>query len=102
MTGDSRVYRRAGCIDAVWLVDRFVLFDDRDAVVHELNPAASRVWDLLDGAATVADVARTLSRATGVDAIGDIREFVDWLAGRGMITDVRDAGSGAPESTGSA
>ena len=48
-------------IDTVFLEPEVVLFDGRDASVVRLNPSASAVWLLLDGATPPAAIATELA-----------------------------------------
>ena len=53
-------------IDAAFLQNQAVLFDERTGQVHELNPSASAVWLLLDGELSVDDVAAVLQELVDV------------------------------------
>jgi Coenzyme PQQ synthesis protein D (PqqD) len=56
--------------------------------IFTLNPVASTVWDLIDGATSVEGLAAALSRHYEVDqatAAADVAEFVDLLAARGLV-----------------
>jgi len=58
---------RSAAIESAWVVDRYVLFDERDGVVHELNPSASAVWELIDGARPLSAIAAEVSALVGAD-----------------------------------
>ena len=86
-------------IDAVFLEPEVVLFDGRDASVVRLNPSASAVWLLLDGAASPAVIAAELAGIVGLpaDALADdvdaaVAEFAaqGLLAGTSRLTDEED------------
>ena len=55
-------------IDTVFLEPEVVLFDGRDASVVRLNPSASAVWLLLDGATSPAVIAAELAEIVGLPA----------------------------------
>ena len=74
-------------IEAAWVVDRYLLFDERDGVVHELSPSASAVWHLVDGATTGAAIAEELSRQVGRDISADVHVAVTDFARLGLLSD---------------
>ncbi len=52
-----------------------------------LNPTGRRILDLLDGR-TVGQVVDDLEEEYGVEDIeGDVREFLEGVAGKGLLTD---------------
>jgi hypothetical protein len=56
--------------------------------IFTLNPVASTVWDLIDGATSVEGLAAAVSRQYEVDqdmAAADVAEFVALLAARGLL-----------------
>jgi hypothetical protein len=58
-------------------------------VFRGLNPVGSRVWELIDGARTLDEIATMISREFDVTpevAAGDVRAFVEALLGKGLVT----------------
>ncbi len=56
--------------------------------IFTLNPVASTVWDLIDGATSVDGLAAAVARHYEVDqdtAAADVAEFVALLAARGLL-----------------
>lgn len=75
-------------IDTAFLVNQAVLFDERDGRVHELNPAASAVWLLVDGETDLDGIADELHDLLGVERArirDDLDEVVDDFARRGLL-----------------
>ena len=86
MSRDSVVERHP---DVAWQrVDgELVLLDCRGHRLLGLNPTAARVWELLDGHRTLAEIARLIMREFGAsqDQAGtDLFEFVRALIVRGL------------------
>ena len=82
----ARLERHAA-IETAWVVDRHLLFDERDGVVHELSPSASAVWDLIDGERVEADVIESLSTQFGQDLGADIRTVLKDFRELGLLSD---------------
>ncbi|KAB7743346.1 PqqD family peptide modification chaperone [Nostocoides sp. F2B08] len=78
---------RHPAIETAWVVDRYLLFDERDGVVHELNPSASAVWDLIDGARAEKDVIESLSAQFGQDLRADVQVALSDFRTRGLLSD---------------
>lgn len=56
--------------------------------VRILNPAAARIWELMDGRRSVGEIARAIAAEFDVPeatARADARAFIATLAGRGML-----------------
>ena len=53
-------------IDTVFLEPEAVLYDQRTSSVVRLNPSATAVWLLLDGASAPADIAAELAEIVGL------------------------------------
>ncbi len=53
-------------IETVFLEPEAVLYDDRTKSVVRLNPSATAVWLLLDGATAPADIAAELAEIVGL------------------------------------
>ena len=78
---------RHAAIETAWVVDRHLLFDERDGVVHELSPSASAVWGLIDGVRSEGEIVRSLTRAFGQDLSEDVRQVLDDFRGLGLLSD---------------
>ncbi len=75
-------------IDTVFLEPEVVLFDARDATVVRLNPSASAVWLLLDGASPTAVIAAELAEIVGLSAdqlAGDVEAALADFAAQGLL-----------------
>ncbi len=75
-------------IDTVFLEPEVVLFDGRDASVVRLNPSASAVWLLLDGATSPAVIAAELAEIVGLPAdvlAPDVEAAVADFAAQGLL-----------------
>lgn len=74
-----------------------VVYDEASGELHHLNPSATLVFGLLDGSATVHELALDMSDAFGV-AVAEMESQVRELTGRfhalGLIAGAR----GAPSS----
>jgi Coenzyme PQQ synthesis protein D (PqqD) len=58
--------------------------------IFTLNPVASTVWELIDGATSMEGLAAAVSRQYEVDqdtAAADVEEFVALLAARGLVAE---------------
>lgn len=67
---------RHPAIETAWVVDRYLLFDDRDGVVHELSPSASVVWELVDGVRAADAIAEEVGERVGADVSDDVRSVL--------------------------
>ena len=75
-------------IDTVFLEPEVVLFDGRDASVVRLNPSASAVWLLLDGATSPSGIAAELAEIVGLPAEAlarDVEAAVTDFAAQGLL-----------------
>ena len=54
--------------------------EQRDGAEHDLNQVGSRVWELCDGARTVADIAREVVTEFEVDLATAERDSADFVA----------------------
>jgi pyrroloquinoline quinone biosynthesis protein D len=84
---DAVARRRAGA-EGSYLGLEYVLLDPEGKMLRGLNPTGAKIWELLDGQRTLAEVARLL----GVDhpgdeaqVLGDVCAFVEALADRGLV-----------------
>lgn len=73
-------------VETAFLAPEAVLFDDRHGEVHHLNPSASAVWLMLDGARSIAEIATELS------AIFDVPESVMMPDVTAIVSDFRRRG----------
>lgn len=65
-----------------------VLFDERSGSLHLLDPVATLVWNRLDGAATLADLATDFSTTFAADRSrvrDDLMTFVCQLDGQHLL-----------------
>jgi pyrroloquinoline quinone biosynthesis protein D len=66
--------------------DQHLLLIPEGAV--RLNATAAQVLELCDGRRSVDEIAATLSeRFAGADVIGDVRELLDRMGERGLVSD---------------
>ena len=76
--------------DLSWLPveDQIVVLDLRTSRYMSLNDSAARLWAVLAGGGTFADLVATLREAYGIDeerATGDTAAFLDGLRERGLL-----------------
>jgi PqqD family protein of HPr-rel-A system len=65
-----------------------VIYDDRNGDLHRLNQTATLVFSLLDGSATVEELARDISKAYGMEdeeVIAQVRELATQLAASHLL-----------------
>jgi PqqD family protein of HPr-rel-A system len=65
-----------------------VIYDERNGDLHRLNQTATLVFSLLDGSATVEELARDISEAYGMDdeeVIAQVRELAAQLAASHLL-----------------
>ncbi len=70
--------------------DGFILYNHDSSLVHHLNPTASLVWQLCDGAATIARLAAEIAEEYGlaVDNVEmQISSLVAELDAMGLVED---------------
>ncbi len=60
--------RRSTELVAMELEDEIVIYDEREDVIHHLNPTAAIIWRSCDGSATVGELALALSASAGLPA----------------------------------
>lgn len=73
-------------VEGAWLLDRVVLFDDRDGAVHELSPTASQVWLRFDGHRSVGEVIDDLATAYAGIVPGQVLDLAADLVRLGVLT----------------
>lgn len=89
MTGtDSAVYRKhPDAASRVFGDDAMIVLPGASSITI-LNPVGSRVWDLIDGKKTMAEIARIIEEEYEVkyeQALEDVRDFTSELSARGMV-----------------
>lgn len=76
---------------AVQLDGEAVLTDEQMGAVHHLDPVGSAVWELVDGARSVAQLAAELAAAYGADRArvqADVLAFTRRLGAQGLLAGV--------------
>ena len=71
---------------SVVALDRVVLFDERDARVHELNPSASLIWDAIDGRVTIGELAEHIAALVDQDVRSEVIGTIRDLVAGGLLT----------------
>lgn len=84
--GAARILAPHPDVEAAWLLDRVVLFDERDGAVHELSPTASQVWLRIDGHRSVAEVIDDLASAYAGLVPAQVMDLAAELIGLGVLT----------------
>ena len=74
--------RRAG-VEVEVVGDQAVMLDASGTIARGLNATAARVWELMDGRRTIAEIAVELHDEG--DVSGDVLEFCSALLERGLI-----------------
>jgi Coenzyme PQQ synthesis protein D (PqqD) len=90
MSDESSVYGRRDRVMVQQVEGSSVLLDIDSGEYFTLNEVGGRVWDLCDGARTVASIAEVLSTEYEVDAataLRDADELLQSLAGAGLVTE---------------
>ena len=81
LSGASVPRRRAG-VEVEVVGEQAVMLDSAGTTARGLNASARRVWELIDGRRTIAEIARELHRHAKVD---DVSRFVEALKARGLV-----------------
>ena len=66
-----------------------VLVDPKQGMVRVLNPAGARIWEMIDGRQTVAELAEGIATEYGIEAPraqADTIAFCEDLVRRGVLT----------------
>ncbi len=66
-----------------------VLVDPKKGMVRVLNPAGARIWEMIDGRRTVAELAADIATEYGIEASraeADTTAFCEDLVRRGVLT----------------
>ena len=85
---------RAPAVYTVEIDHESVLLDRRDGRLHLLNPTAALVWTIVDGEASVAELASELADGFGISsttALADLAAVVADLDAAGLLVDARAA-----------
>jgi nucleoside-diphosphate-sugar epimerase len=64
------------------------VLDATDGTLHTFNDVGGRIWELIDGERSVADIAVTIESEYDVDAAqaaADVVAFLDDLAAKGLV-----------------
>lgn len=88
MEGLEQAPRTRADLTVVELDGEAVIYDEINGDLHRLNPTATLVFSLLDGSATVEDLARDIAKAYGmpVDEItAQVRELADQFAASHLL-----------------
>ena len=87
------IFRRADNVGLQVVDERAFLLDERGTEMIVLNPVGTMVWEALDGVSAASAIAESL--ATSFEDVSleqlesDIREFLDELAGIGLVVAVK-------------
>jgi PqqD family protein of HPr-rel-A system len=76
-------------MDTSYLDNEAVVFDERSAVVHRLNPSATLVWTMCDGETSIEQMLAELAEAFGLPPeafAADVRTALDSFWDEGMLT----------------
>ena len=68
--------------------EAFFIMDPRTSDLHSLNPVGARIWELVDGQRTVADIAAVIVAEYEVEsgrAEGDVVEFLETLQTKKLV-----------------
>jgi pyrroloquinoline quinone biosynthesis protein D len=68
--------------------DLFYVMNPDTSELHNFNEVGTRIWELIDGQRTVADIAAVLTQEYEVDGAtveADLLEFLTSLQGKGLI-----------------
>ena len=66
-----------------------IVLTPADSKIRTLNPTGSRIWELLGGKPTVAEIVDRIHREFDVtrdEAESDVRAFLDDLAAKGLVS----------------
>ncbi len=85
---EGRIPLKASGTDSSRLGTEFVILDAPGSVVRGLNPTGARVWELIDGRRSVAEIASCVASEFGVPAeraLHDVAPFVVKLAQKKLL-----------------
>ena len=87
------IFRRADNVGLQVVDERAFLLDERGTEMIVLNPVGTMVWGALDGVSAVSAIAESLAASfedVSLEQLeSDIREFLDELAGIGLVVAVK-------------
>lgn len=87
------ILRRADNIGIQLVDERAFLLDERGTEMIVLNPVGTMVWDALDGTSDASAIAESLAaffEDVPIEQLeSDIRDFLDELAGIGLVEAVK-------------
>lgn len=89
----SMIFRRADKIGIQVVDERAFLLDERGSEMIVLNVVGTMVWEALDGMSDASVIAESLAASfedvTLTQLEGDVRDFLDELAGIGLVEAVK-------------
>lgn len=91
--GEKGVYRRADKVAWRRLEDEVILMDLSGQKLQGLNEVAGRIWELLDGKRTTAEIAEQITQEFKADlkqAEKDIEEFISQLLEKKLVEPTGD------------
>ena len=100
--GGTRPLRRGGS-SAVELDDNLGLYDEVGQLLILLNTSAATIWELCDGATTLDEMVRALTRVhpeQAAEIAEDVRQTMAKLAELGLVADADADAEAGDEATG--
>jgi PqqD family protein of HPr-rel-A system len=73
-----------------------IVLDSPEGFVHHLNPSGALIWSLLDGCASIQEIAACLAEEFELDAKDidqDVKRFIDDLERMGLLETKTGGGS---------
>lgn len=70
------------------VLDELFVITLEDGTLHRLNITGQKIWDMIDGSTTVAEIIDGIALTHDVDAdtaTKDIEEYINALADKGMV-----------------
>jgi len=87
------IFRRADNVGLQVVDERAFLLDERGTEMIVLNPVGTMVWEALDGVSAASAIAESLAASfkdVSLEELeSDVREFLDVLAGIGLVVAVK-------------
>ncbi len=84
----EKIPLKASQVDFTKLGAEFVILDAEGRVLRGLNPTAARVWELIDGQRSVAQIAGCLAaefRISAERALQDVDDFISQLVSKRLL-----------------
>jgi pyrroloquinoline quinone biosynthesis protein D len=82
------VFRRAAGVETAVFGDEQVVLDPHGRMLRGLNATGARVWELLDGHASVQAIAERVAKESGIDearALADVQAFLLLLLEKKLV-----------------